>query len=91
MLLMRCRPHSDFTQRQGRFGRDVRGADGSTDDVRMAMQIEEARFERLGYEIDADAVAAAIVSRLLAGGALPPAAGAPATDRSAPRVIRTAF
>ena len=56
--------------RQGRFGRDVRGADGPTDDARMAMQTEEARFERLGYEIDADAVAAAIVSRLMAGGAL---------------------
>ena len=41
------------------------------------MQIEEARFERLGYEIDADAVAAAIVSRLLAGGALPPASRGP--------------
>jgi len=35
------------------------------------MQTEEARFERLGYEIDADAVASAIVSRLMAGGSLP--------------------
>ena len=36
------------------------------------MQTEAERFERLEYEVDADAVAAAIVSRLLAGGTLPP-------------------
>jgi hypothetical protein len=59
-------------QRKGRFGRDVRSADEPTTDARTAMQTEAVRFERLDYEVDADAVAAAIVNRLLAGGALPP-------------------
>ena len=58
-------------QRQGRFGREVRSTDGQTTDARTAMQQESERFARFEYEIDADAVAAAIVSRLLAGGTLP--------------------
>ena len=59
---------------RGRFGRDVPAP--ATDDVQMAdartsMQSEgEGRFEIAGYEIDADAVADAIVARLLAGGTL---------------------
>ena len=51
----------------------------------QAMQTDGAdeRFERLDYEVDADAVAAAIVSRLLAGGTLP-AARAATTGRRTP-------
>jgi hypothetical protein len=64
----------------GRFGREVRPA--PADDVQMAdarttMQTDraEGRFETAGYEIDADAVADAIVSRLLAGRTLAPRRG----------------
>ena len=59
---------------RGRFGRDVPAP--VTDDVLMAdartsMQSEaEGRFEIALYEIDPDAVAGAIVERLLAGGTL---------------------
>jgi hypothetical protein len=63
---------------QGRFGRDVR-AGAATDDVQMAdprttMQTDRAddHLDRVGYEIDAHAVAAAIVNRLLAGRTLSP-------------------
>ena len=66
---------------QGRFGRDVRSA-AALDDVQMAdprttMQTDRVqdRFETLKYEIDADAVADAIVSRLLAGRTLMPPRG----------------
>jgi hypothetical protein len=63
---------------RGRFGRDVRSA-AALDDVQMAdarttMQTDgrDERFETARYEIDADAVADAILSRLLAGRTLPP-------------------
>jgi hypothetical protein len=63
---------------RGRFGRDVRTA-AALDDVQMAdarttMQTDrvEERFESAKYEIDADAVAGAILSRLLAGRTLAP-------------------
>jgi hypothetical protein len=62
---------------RGRFGREVRPAPG--DDVQMAdarttMQTDRAeeRFETAAYEIDAGAVADAILTRLLAGRALGP-------------------
>jgi hypothetical protein len=57
---------------RGRFGRDVREL--AADDVQMAdarttMQSDESRegAEPIGYVIDPDAVAAAIVDRLMAG------------------------
>jgi hypothetical protein len=56
---------------RGRFGRDVLAP--ATEDVQMAdarktMQSEHADdFESGGYEIDADAVADAIIARLMAG------------------------
>ena len=57
---------------RGRFGRDVRGL--AADDVQMAdarttMQSDESRegAEPMGYVIDPDAVATAIVDRLMAG------------------------
>jgi hypothetical protein len=61
---------------RGRFGRDVPAP--ATDDVQMddarttTMQSDQSRqgAEPLGYVIDADAVAAAIVDRLMAGGTL---------------------
>jgi hypothetical protein len=67
---------------RGRFGREVRPApaDVQMADARTTMQTDraEARIETAGYEIDADAVADAILSRLLAGRTLaPPRAGEP--------------
>ena len=66
---------------RGRFGRDVRSA-AALDDVQMAdarttMQTDrtEERFATLKYEVDADAVADAILSRLLAGRTLGPPPG----------------
>ena len=58
---------------RGRFGREVRQAPAADDvsmaDARTTMQTDRAagRFDRAGYEIDAHAVAHAIVDRLLAG------------------------
>jgi len=63
----------DRTDR-GRFGRDVPAP--ATDDPQMAdartsMESDaEGRFETFGYEVDAAAVADAILVRLLAGGTL---------------------
>jgi len=59
---------------RGRFGREVPAP--VTEDVQMAdartsMQTDaDERFDVVGYEIDADAVAEAILARLLAGGTL---------------------
>jgi hypothetical protein len=47
-------------QRAGRFGRKVRGAEVQTNDARE-------RKERVDNVIDPDAVAAAIIERLVAG------------------------
>jgi hypothetical protein len=57
---------------RGRFGRDVRpapAADVQMADARTTMQTDgaDARLDPAGYEIDADAVADAILARLLAG------------------------
>jgi hypothetical protein len=61
---------------RGRFGREVRAL--ATEDVQMAdarttMQSEhpEDRRENGGYVIDANAVADAIIARLMAGRTLP--------------------
>ena len=61
---------------RGRFGRDVPGPaadDAQMADARTTMQSDDApeRAEALGYVIDPDAVAAAIVDRLLAGRTFP--------------------
>jgi hypothetical protein len=79
------RPHADaaramttvlrYQQRAGRFGRDVRsGYDVHADDTRMAMETDGADepSSGVGYVVDAAAVAAAIVERLLAGRTLKP-------------------
>jgi len=60
----------------GRFGRTVRipaADDVQMDDARTTMHDDcaDARLEMAKYEVDADAVAAAIVDRLLAGRTLP--------------------
>jgi len=49
-------------QRAGRFGREVRG-----DEVQTENTAGGERFATVGYVIDPDAVAAAIVDRLVAG------------------------
>jgi hypothetical protein len=72
----RYEQHQDALER-GRFGREVRpapAADVSMADARTTMQTDRAdgRFLRAGYEIDAHAVADAIVDRLLAGRTLAP-------------------
>jgi hypothetical protein len=72
------RYHQIVERARGRFGRDVRLA-AALDDVPMAdarttMQTDRAdeRLETAGYTIDANAVADAILSRLLAGRTLAP-------------------
>lgn len=65
---------------RGRFGREVRpapAADVQMADARTTMQTDraEGRFVTERYEIDAEAVADAIVSRLLAGRTLAPPRG----------------
>jgi hypothetical protein len=61
---------------RGRFGREVRPApdDVQMADARTTMQTDRAeeRFETAGYEIDPNAVADAILSRLLAGRTIAP-------------------
>jgi hypothetical protein len=69
--------HQEDTLERGRFGREVRpapAADVSMADVRTTMETDraEGRFARAGYEIDTNAVADAIVDRLLAGRTLVP-------------------
>ena len=54
----------EHQQRAGRFGREIRGA-RETDDAREGSA-------RVGYVVDPDAVAAAIVERLLAGRTIAP-------------------
>jgi hypothetical protein len=58
-----------YQQRAGRFGREIRGEDVETYDTGTAMDKHDQRgaSQTLGYVVDADAVAAAIVDRLLAG------------------------
>jgi hypothetical protein len=55
-----------YQQRAGRFGRAVPSEDPETDETRTAMA-ETERTEAVAYAVDPDAVAAAIVTRLLAG------------------------
>jgi hypothetical protein len=59
-------------QRAGRFGRAVPTEGVETDEARTAMTRGEERSQYAGYEVDADAVAEAIVARLLAGRTLAP-------------------
>jgi hypothetical protein len=56
-------------QRDGRFGRALRGEEPQRADVTATIDADAARerSETAGYAIDAHAVAAAIVERLLAG------------------------
>jgi hypothetical protein len=67
--------------RAGRFGRDVHAApaDGQTGKAGTAMWTDsgDEGFETAVYEVDADAVASAILTRLFAGGTLP----GPPSDR----------
>lgn len=54
-----------YRQRAGRFGREVRGDEVHAEDAKTTIVMEGAMTA--GYAIDADAVAAAIVDRLVAG------------------------
>ena len=56
-------------KRAGRFGREFRGDEVQIADARTDMDTE--RPHTAGYAIDADAIAAAIIDRLFAGGARP--------------------
>jgi hypothetical protein len=65
----------DMTAR-GRFGRDVPGPaadDAQMADARTTMHSDDVpeRADTMGYVIDPDAVAAAIIDRLMAGRTLP--------------------
>jgi hypothetical protein len=68
------RSHTKDRTARGRFGRDVPGpAADDVQDARTTMKTDDGleRLETLGYEVDADAVAEAIIDRLLAGRTLP--------------------
>ena len=55
-------------QRAGRFGREVRSGDVPTDDAPVTGgDGREEPVRTIDYEVDAQAVAGAIVERLLAG------------------------
>jgi hypothetical protein len=56
-------------QRVGRFGRELPGDEVLMDDSRTRMETDDAgeHFNTADYVIDVDAVAAAIVDRLIAG------------------------
>jgi hypothetical protein len=73
--VIRYPQHEDRAAR-GRFGREVPGPatdDVQTADARKTMQTDDAleRAETVGYVIDPDAVAAAIIDRLMAGRTFP--------------------
>jgi hypothetical protein len=60
-----------YQQRAGRFGRAVPSEDVET---RTPMPKDEEPTPAVGYVVDADAVAEAIIARLVAGRTLPPPA-----------------
>jgi hypothetical protein len=68
-----------YHKRAGRFGREVRSEEAETHETRTAMESDGAseRSETAQYVVDADAVAAAIVDRLLAGRTLQLPSSAP--------------
>jgi hypothetical protein len=55
-----------YQQRAGRFGRAVPSEDAPTDETGTGQETGE-RTQMVSYVVDPDAVAAAIVDRLLAG------------------------
>jgi hypothetical protein len=66
--------HRQERTARGRFGRDVPGpAPDDVQDARTTMQTDDTleRVAALGYRVDPDAVAGAIIDRLLAGRTLP--------------------
>lgn len=59
-------------QRAGRFGREIRSEDAQMPDATTKdTGGADAPFDVAGYVIDPDAVAAAIIGRLVAGGTIP--------------------
>jgi hypothetical protein len=61
-----------YHQRAGRFGRAVPSEDLETYGTRTPMPEDEEPSLTAGYVIDADAVAEAIIARLLAGRTIAP-------------------
>jgi hypothetical protein len=61
-----------YQQRAGRFGRAVPSEDVESYEPRTPMTNDDERSATAGYVIDADAVAEAIIARLLAGRTLNP-------------------
>jgi hypothetical protein len=65
-------------RRSGRFGRRLFDADLGMDDLGTpADERDEERLELTGYVVDVDAVATAIIARLIAGRTLQPPSSAP--------------
>jgi hypothetical protein len=56
-----------YQKRAGRFGRAIPSEDVESYETRTPMTNDDERSATMGYVIDADAVAEAIVARLLAG------------------------
>jgi hypothetical protein len=61
-----------YQQRAGRFGRAVPSEDVETYATRTPMPKDEEPSTTAGYVIDADAVAEAIIARLVAGRTIAP-------------------
>jgi hypothetical protein len=61
-----------YQQRAGRFGRAVPVEDVETYETRTAMPEDRGPSPIAGYVIDADAVAEAIIARLVAGRTIAP-------------------
>jgi hypothetical protein len=81
--MLTAAPTPTQTLRAARFPRPARpGGRLPMADTRTTQVPGDAddRAERSGYHVDATAVAAAIVDRLAAGGALPPLCGAEARE-----------
>ena len=66
-----------YQQRAGRFGRAVTSEDVESYETGTAMPKDDEPSATAGYVIDADALAEAIVARLLAGRTLQPPSSAP--------------
>ena len=67
-----------YHKRAGRFGREVRDDQAQTTETRPGMEADRSPSGcsgPVGYAIDADAIAAAIIDRLVAGGTIAPPGG----------------
>jgi hypothetical protein len=63
--------------REGRFGRAPETTDRPVTDPSTSIERDDGQIDVVRYEVDPDAVARAILERLVAGGTIRPLRGAP--------------